>query len=107
MENEVNMELALWDKKFRLADIMSNLMPTLIDETASIRMAVEPYRAELNSILQDIEEAKFNRFTLNQRLKLYASGAVDWRWKELAAEKVPKPKPKPKPKTKSAKKAIK
>jgi hypothetical protein len=27
MENEVKMELALWDKKFRLADIMSNLMP--------------------------------------------------------------------------------
>ncbi len=102
MEQEVKQELALWDKKFRLADIMSNLMPTLIDETASIRAAVEPYRAELTSILQEIEEAKFNRFTINQRLKLYASGEVDWHWKELE-----KQKPKTYKKNVSAKKASK
>ena len=63
-------------------------------------LSVEPYRAELSSILQEIEEAKFNRFTINQRLKLYASGDVDWRWKELEKEK-------PKTYKKSSKKASK
>ncbi|OJV91572.1 MAG: hypothetical protein BGO39_20550 [Chloroflexi bacterium 54-19] len=90
MEQEVKMELALWDKKFRLAEIMSALLPTIYDETTSIQAAVDPVRVELTAILQDLEEAKFNRFTINQRLKLYASGEVDWRWKELEKEK-PKP----------------
>lgn len=102
MEQEVKMELALWDKKFRLAEIMSALLPTIYDETASIRAAVDPVRVELTAILQDLEEAKFNRFTINQRLKLYASGYVDWRWKELEKEK-----PKPFKKSISAKKATK
>jgi hypothetical protein len=66
---------------------MSNLLPSLIDETASIRAAVDPVRVELTAILQDLEEAKFNRFTINQRLQLYASGDVDWRWKELGKER--------------------
>jgi len=62
-------------------------------------------RVELTDILQDLEEAIFNRFKINQRLKFYASGDVDWRWKELEAEKVLKPKPKKM--SMSAKKAIK
>ena len=102
MEQEVKMELALWDKKFRLAEIMSALLPTIYDETASIRSAVDPVRVELTDILQDLEEAIFNRFKINQRLKLYASGEVDWRWKELEKEK-----PKTYKKSASAKKAIK
>ena len=100
MEQEVKMELALWDKKFRLAEIMSALLPTIYDETASIRSAVDPVRVELTAILQDLEEATFNLFPVNQRLKLYASGDVDWRWKELEKQK-------PKKMSMSAKKAIK
>jgi len=87
MEQEVKMELALWDKKFRLAEIMSTLLPSIIDETASIRAAVAPVRVELTAILQKLEAAKFNRVKINQRLKLYASGDVDWHWKELEKEK--------------------
>ncbi len=99
MENEVKMELALWDKKFRLAEIMSALLPTIFDETASIQAAVDPHRAELGAILQELEEAKFNQSKINQRLKGYASGEVNWRWKTLELEKAPS--------RKSAKKAIK
>jgi len=40
MEQEVKMELALWDKKFRLAEIMSALLPTIYDETVSIVSAL-------------------------------------------------------------------
>ncbi len=101
MEQEVKLELALWDKKFRLAEIMAALLPSIIDETASIRAAVDPVRVELRAILQELEEAKFNRSKINQRLKLYALGDVDWHWKELESEKAPKPN------RKSPKKAIK
>lgn len=101
MEQEVKMELALWDKKFRLAEIMSALLPSIIDETASIRAAVDPVRVELTAILQELEAARFNRIKINQRLKLYASGEMDWRWKELESEKAPRPK------RKSARKVIK
>lgn len=54
------MELTLWDKKIRLAEIMSALLPTIYDETASIRAAVDPVRVELAAILQDLEEAEFS-----------------------------------------------
>ena len=103
MEQEVKMELALWDKKVRLAQIMSTLLPTISDETASIRFAVDPVRVELTAILQELEEATFKRSGINQRLKLYACGEVDWRWKELESEKVSKPNIK----SMSVKKAIK
>jgi hypothetical protein len=49
---------------------------TIYNKTASIQAAVEPYRAELNSILQEMEEAKFNGFTINQRLKLMVDMCV-------------------------------
>ena len=104
MEQEVKMELALWDKKFRLAEIMSALLPTIYDETASIKAAVDPVRVELTAILQEIDEAEFIRSNINQRLKFYASGDVGWRWKELENEKVPKRKINKK--SVSAKKAI-
>lgn len=55
MEQEVKMELALWDKKFRLAEIMSTLLPSIIHETASIRAAVALVRVELTAILQELE----------------------------------------------------
>lgn len=77
------MELALWDKKFRLAEIMADILPSLIDETASTKAAVDQHRAELKEILRELEEAKFNRVTINQRLGLYAGGDADWPYQEL------------------------
>lgn len=83
MEQEVKSELALWDKKFRLAEIMADILPSLMEETANIKATVDQHRSELKEILRELEEAKFSRVTINQRLRRYADGDADWPYKEL------------------------
>ena len=87
MEHEVERELALWYKKLRLIEIMSAPLPVIADEHSDIRASIEPQRAELATLLHEINEATFNRATLNQRLELYGSGAPDWRERELPPPK--------------------
>lgn len=83
MEQEVKRELALWDKKLRLIEIMAALLPAIADEQSDIRATLELQRAELAILFQALNEATFNRVTINQRLDLYGSGATDWRTREL------------------------
>ena len=90
MEQEVEREIALWVKKLRLIEIMSALLPVIADEYIDIRATLEPQRAELATLLQALNEATFNRATLNQRLEWYWSGATDWRERELPLQRVVK-----------------
>jgi len=76
VELEVSLNLALWEKKRRLIEIMSQVLPDIMDGKG--RSTVEPYRNELEKLLEQLKEAEFDRHKVNTRLKQYADKAPAW-----------------------------
>jgi len=67
VELEVSLNLALWEKKRRMIEIMSQILPDIMDGKG--RGGVEPYRNELRKLLEQLKEAEFDRHKVNTRLK--------------------------------------
>jgi hypothetical protein len=76
-EIEVKLELAVWEKKWRLMELMTQILPPLL-EGESRAEVVEPHRAELEQLLAELKAAEFNREAINTRLKQYVEDDPAW-----------------------------
>jgi hypothetical protein len=76
VELEASLNLALWEKKQRLIEIMTQILPDIMDGKG--RSTVEPYRNELGKLLEHLKEAEFDRQKVNTRLKQYVDKDPAW-----------------------------
>jgi hypothetical protein len=58
VELEASLNLALWEKKQRLIEIMTQILPDIMDGKG--RSTVEPHRNELGKLLEHLKEAEFD-----------------------------------------------
>ncbi len=76
IELEASINLALWEKKRRLIEIMTQILPAIMDGKG--RSTVEPYRNELQKLLDQLKEAEFDRQKINIRLKQFVEKNPAW-----------------------------
>jgi hypothetical protein len=77
LEMETDLKLALWEKKRHLIELMTQILPSIM--AGQGRTLVEPHRAELQELLDQLKAAEFDRQALNKRLKHYVEDAPVWR----------------------------
>lgn len=76
VELEGSLKAALWEKQRRMIEIMSQILPDIMDGKG--RSGVEPFREELAKLLEQIKEAEFDRQKVNTRLKQYVDKDPAW-----------------------------